>query len=404
MKILIFSAFDPIPSDNISPIRYALLAEEFLNNGHEVEYVTSRYFHLQKKFREEKDWSEKGTPQNLKLTIIPAPAYKKHIGLRRLYSHYVLAQNLRKYLKELTKEKYPKLIISAYPPIWTNYFLSTWAKQHDITFITDIQDLWPYNFKQLLPFNKFTSNALQPLKSLFHKTLHIADGVAAVSEDYLFYLQKIIGKKPKNVFHLGTPTFFPITDTETDRYKSHILYIGSSQINYPLLNAIQLIDKSDKYQIDVVGFSGNKEKFDEFCETNSLKNVNYISWPDFTKDRYKNHQYKLGLTIINTDSLVAFPNKVFAYFAYGLPIINNIAGGELQELITKNKLGITLNNINQESIENAIQYCTVNFSMADRERIQQFAKTNFNSSNIYNSYYQWCLEVLSSSKKINFNS
>ncbi len=396
MKVLIFSAFDPIPSDNISPIRYAHLAEEFLKNGHEVEYITSYFFHLKKTYRFAKEWSEEGTPHELKLTKIATPPYKKHVGLRRLYSHYILARNLKAYLRKISPADEPALIISAYPPIWANFYLAKWAKSKKIPYIVDVQDLWPFNFTQFLPVGN--SLILSPLKKRFQYIISNALAIAPVSGDYLRYIPQKYLKKPNRVFRLGIECeLFPEIKPKNGRNKNfELLYIGTGSTNKLLPKAISALSNQQGIRLHIIGLREYAYEIEKYLEEHNIKNIKITPWLNQQELKEEAVKYDAALLLVNPSSLIYFPNKAFAYFAAGLPVVSNIKGGELEEIIAENNFGITIKNNTEEDIRLAVNDLKQRKDIADRVRIQEFARKNFDSETIYREYYKWAMQVFNS--------
>jgi glycosyltransferase involved in cell wall biosynthesis len=393
VKVLIFSAFDPIPSDNISPIRYAHLAEEFLHHGHEVEYITSYFFHLKKTFRKAKDWSDIGTPKNLKLTKIATPSYRNHVGLRRLYSHFILARNLKSYLDKLKKEDEPALIICAYPPISANYYLARWTQKKKIPYILDIQDLWPFNFNQFVPLaNKII---LSPLKSKFRYIISHAAALAPVCGDYMRYIPVKYQKKPNHVFRLGIESeLFPALSKNNAGNKNfELLYIGTGSTNKLLLKAIEAIRNLNGVNLHIIGLREYSYEIEKYLEENNIKNIRITPWLNQNDLKEEAVKYDAALLLVNPNSLIYFPNKAFAYFASGLPVISNIRGGELEEIIAENNFGITIKDDTEKSIQEAVYALQADKDVSNRMRIQQFARKNFDSESIYKAYYIWAMQV-----------
>src|SRR5688500_9928352 len=128
MKFLIFSAFDPVPPDNMPGIRYFPLAERILQQGHSVTYLTFNYSNLTKQHRPY--WDTKSYKGRLSAVMLPVPAYENNRSLKRIYSHLAGAFEVRKYLHSLSKDDFPDIIIAASPPILADYFLLGWAKKH----------------------------------------------------------------------------------------------------------------------------------------------------------------------------------------------------------------------------------------------------------------------------------
>src|SRR5436190_105727 len=151
MRILIFSAFDPIPSDGILPIRYWRLAEAFIKEGDEVTYVCPRFFHLTKTYRDKTDAAHFQNMPSLKLILLEAKGYKNNLSFQRLLFHGRLAKSLKKFLEELSANRLPEIVICANPPLSVNSVLSEWCQKNKIPFITDVQDLWPAAYSQFVP-------------------------------------------------------------------------------------------------------------------------------------------------------------------------------------------------------------------------------------------------------------
>ncbi|MGZ5242544.1 MAG: glycosyltransferase [Bacteroidia bacterium] len=393
MKVLIFSAFDPIPSDNISPIRYAHLAEEFLRNGHEIEYITSYFFHLKKTIRKAKEWSDNGTPENLKLTKIPTPPYQKHVGLRRLYSHFILAMNLKSYLRTLKNEQEPSLIITAYPPIWANYYLSKWALKKKIPYILDIQDLWPFNFNQFIPFGR--DIILSPLRHRLMFIIAKSLALAPVSGDYMRYIPIKYHTKPYQVFRLGIETsLFPdVTAKAVQNKELELLYIGTGSTNKMLEKSISALKNLKGVNLHIIGLREYSYEIEKYLEENNIKNIKITPWLNQDELKKEAVKYDAALLLVNPKSLIYFPNKAFAYFAAGLPVISNIRGGELEEIIEKNSFGITIKDDSEISIQAAVEDLKWMKDITNRIRIQDFARKNFDNESIYRDYYIWAMQV-----------
>ena len=63
----------------------------------------------------------------------------------------------------------------------------------------------------------------------------------------------------------------------------------------------------------------------------------------------------VAVNAIKPESNIFFPNKVFHYFAAGLPVINSISGGELEALLKAHEIGLQYIANNAESLFQAIK-------------------------------------------------
>jgi hypothetical protein len=394
LKILIFSAFDPIPSDDAEPIRYAWLAEAFLKKGHSVTYISSDFFHISKSYRKSKTWNKNGTsPKNLDLVLLHAPSYQVNTSLKRLWSHTVLGSKFRKFLRSLFKNELPDLVISASPPLLSNYFLTRWSKKNNITHIIDLQDYWPDIFARLVPLKIL----LFPLKQVLNYSLKSATAVAAMSQDLIDFYRKDINDKPSRVFHLGirTDLFENIINQQQSKNELNLIYLGTSQDNSAINDFAACFAGIPDLSITLAG------KISEIDNATKYSNIKYLPWIPFIKLPELLHNYDIGLLIVNPELKIAFPNKVFVYFAAGLPVISNVRGGELEKFMSENDLGITIPEDTWDAYNQAVAFCKTHYDHEGRKKIREFAKSNFNVLHISEQYMNWGISLVNNRGSVN---
>ena len=95
------------------------------------------------------------------MVLVDEPGYKKNIDLNRLFSHYILARNLRK--KLLRGKKYD-LIYNVIPPNGTAKIAGKYANREKIPFVVDVEDLWPEAMKMVLDIPFLTDIIYFPLR------------------------------------------------------------------------------------------------------------------------------------------------------------------------------------------------------------------------------------------------
>jgi glycosyltransferase involved in cell wall biosynthesis len=392
LKALIFSAFDPIPSDEAEPIRYVRLVEQFMKNGHEVHYISFSFFHLLKKERQHPAWFKKSLPGNLKLQLIKSPSYKKNVSFARLYSHTIGGLRLRHYLNTIADSELPDLVIAATPPLAANFFLLRWAKKRNIPVILDIQDIWPEPFAQAFPSKGFAKTFLFPLYEMASRSIRMAAAITSMSEDLIRFHAKDIGDKAVRVFHLGIDTgrFKEVQEGETGT-KKRIVYLGSAQSNR-LYEIADIAGKLKSAELHIIGTGSRTAEYEEYCRNKGYHNIFFKSWMAFDEFASFLPGCDLGLLWPPADANIAFPNKVFAYLAAGLPVLSNLKGGELEVYLDKHNLGITAKP-DMTSLKPAIEAALSKYALADRIRIQQFARQHLDSGRIYESYFKWCMEI-----------
>ncbi len=173
MDIVIIANFcgDFSQSDNN---RFRYLAN-FLSREHDVELVTSDFFHSAKKHR---------VPVNdpaFRVTLVREPGYPRNVCLRRFYSHWVFGRNIKKYLKGRKK---PDVIYCAIPSLDVAKEAAHYARKNGVPFILDIQDLWPEAFQMVFHVPVLSDLIFAPMACKADRIYKQADHIIAVSETY----------------------------------------------------------------------------------------------------------------------------------------------------------------------------------------------------------------------------
>jgi glycosyltransferase involved in cell wall biosynthesis len=392
VKVLIFSAYDPIPSDPAEPIRYARIAEEFLKHGHEVLYITSSFFHLTKSYRKLHTWQKDSTPEKLELHYLKARPYRKNAGSARLQNHYQLGKRLKQFLQKLPANRYPQLIITASPPLTTAGIISKWAQKHKIPYIYDIQDLWPEEFLKFIAYPSLGRKLLSRSFKQAHQLVKQATAISAVSRDYLDYYKNAISNKACRVFHLGTNTE-KFEEARPAKGPYWVACLGNSQAGMYLDELAQAVQQLPETELLIAGLGNKTEQYSKHFTLCKYKRTHFSEWLSSDEMRTLLPGFAVGIILVHPRSKSAFPNRSLTYWSAGLPIVSNIEGGEMEQLIRSENLGITIKDISPESIKEAIQYC-IDTLIDEHERIQQFARQHFNRDEIYANYYRWAMQFL----------
>ncbi len=379
ISILMVSAFDPLPGEGRELIRYPILAEALVKKGVKLTYLTSSFEHFSKKPRIQ---SQGKNP--FSVHYISAPAYHKNVSLKRLWSHGIFARNLMRFLKK-EDAKYDA-IISAFPPIEANVRLSIWARQKGIPFFVDVQDLWPEAFEAKVP--AFLSGwLLRAWKARRGGVLERAKRVFAVSEDYL---KSLNAEEKGKCFPLGAhfPEKIPPA-FQADSEKIRLIFLaGSDQL--PFLPALlQAFEKlPSHYVLMLVGRSRH------FCGKKDTDRISYHHDVSEEEKQLLLLKANIGLVINELSLFSRLPNKLFSYLNYGLPIISNLRGGELEKLLEKESWGKCCAGDLSDFTEKVLG---VVGEKRHEEKTQIFdrAKALFDKKNLYNSYANEILDDIS---------
>ncbi len=285
----------------------------------------------------------------------------------------------------------PDLVIGASPPLVPNYILAKFCQKNNIPFIYDIQDLWPEEFLKFLPLKGALKFILKPYFTMAENIVKMSTAVFAVSSDYIGYYKTQISNKPSAVFYLGTDTGkFEITgqNKDTNQDFKKVILLGNSQAGKYVIATAKAIQNIEGVKLTVAGLQEKSWQYRNKIKEEKLGNVEIISWLDKDKIYSLLPGFDVGLILLDPETKSAFPNRAFTYFASGLPVVNTIAGNELEKYISDNKLGITIKFADEESIREGIKYCLDHFPLSERKRIQQFAREHFDRRDIYERYYK----------------
>ncbi len=102
--------------------------------------------------------------QDLKYNVIfiEEPGYKKNIDYRRIKSHRVFADNLKKYLVNKSYD----LVYFEIPPNNMARVAVDYAEKMGIPCIADVNDLWPEAMKMILDIPLISDILFYPLKKM----------------------------------------------------------------------------------------------------------------------------------------------------------------------------------------------------------------------------------------------
>jgi len=119
-----------------------MLAQNLRAKGHEVDWWASTFVHSKKINLYQKD-TDTLLEDGSRLRLIYAPAYQKHISIKRILHHRFLALRLA---DRLEKESAPDIIHCSYPTMEVADIVTRFGQRFHIPVILDIRDFWPDTF------------------------------------------------------------------------------------------------------------------------------------------------------------------------------------------------------------------------------------------------------------------
>lgn len=276
---------------------------------------------------------------NLNIFRIKSTPYRKSSIMRQLN---IMFFDLITAIKILFSKNIDVVILSV-PPVSILNVLAT--KIRKMKLITDVEDLWPLFLIDMGMKNKV---AIKYMEMCSNYTYNSSDGIAAVSEGMMKYVQKKINQNNKTVWlsplGVNIKEYFYKNKNEiliSDKvWKKDfkVMYVGAhGRANdlYSVLKTVgefNALNKKSNYERKVsfifIGDGDQKTNLIRFSEEMNLQNVYFEeAIPGNLVPDYLMHA---DVCLTNLKKIESFklvrPNKLFQYMALGKPIISGIWG------------------------------------------------------------------------------
>lgn len=345
--------------------RYRTMANIIVENGYDLEIVTSSFRHLTKKQRNINKLNLDSLPY--KVTLLHEPGYNKNISIFRLYSHYILGKNIEKYLK---KRKKPDVIIVSVPSLSVANVVTKYAKLNKIKVIVDIQDLWPEAFKIAINIPILSELIFFPMKLHANKIYSRADRIIAVSDTYVKRGLKCNVKDKNGLsIYIGTDPGLVLEETKgkivhKPNNEFWIGYIGALGHSYDIKLVIDAIDNillesRQKIVFKVMGDGILRSEFEAYAKVKGV-DCDFTGFLDYGKMMAILKVCDVAVNPIVGDSVSSIINKVSDYAIAGIPVINSQNSKEYRDLLKRYKCGINCNCGDSNDVAKAILYCIEN--------------------------------------------
>jgi len=421
LNIWILQTGEPIHLDNEMPrpMRGMNLANKLVELGHNVNFISSTFYHQKKIHRPNKNAVNKINSQ-LKITLIDSPGYKKNISLSRFYDHMIMAYNLKKFLDHTLET--PDAVFIGYPPIEISYVMSRWLKKKGIPFILDIKDQWPDFILDAFPYliKVFGKLILLPYYYMAKETINNANAVTSMSESFIDWSNKF-----KNINSDYKSLVLPLVPSQ-DVYLEdeiayaekwcddigidkggmiNILFIGSLSKVFDfntIINCAKRIEPiNKKIKFIVCGKGELEEPLRE--KAKHLSNLVLTGWVDRNKINAIAARSYLGIApyrnIKNFRDNI--PNKIIDYVSLGLPIISPLQG-EVEKLISDKEIGVIYTEKSDNSLMEVI------FDLISKKNLRDKLSSNaielYNSKYSYNYVYGKAVKLIEEVYVLNLNS
>ncbi len=276
------------------------------------------------------------------------PAYRKNVGFRRIYSHYVFAKRLKKYLRNISDK--PDIIYCAMPTSTAAYVAGKYCKKNNCKFVIDVIDLWPDSLFPISKLIKLAAPVLFFWKRITRKAYQMADLIYAESKQYAEVAHAANPSVPYYYAYLGVDSALLNkigNSIQNSRSKNELLIcyggnLGDSYDFDTLLDAlIFLKEKGIQYKFLFVGDGVRKTYLENRIKQTHL---NAFITGALSYDAYIEYlsQCDIGINIFNKGSKVVYSYKFNDYLLTNLFILNSL-NGETAEMVDQYHVGKNFN-------------------------------------------------------------
>ena len=290
-------------------LRFKYVRSILEERGFQVKLVFSNFDHVEKEYVSYEDSN---------VIQIQVPSYQKNISVKRLYSHTIFSNKLK---KVLTTEK-PNLIIADIPPNTIGRSVAWYKGQNkECKVIFDILDLWPESFSK----SKVLEVPFWFWKRIRTSALPKADYVTLECGYYKRFLAENLKEGGHSTLYLCKPPLKERLDFSHQEEVLSFCYLGSMNniINIPdIVRLLKDVREKRKVKLTLIGDGERRDYFIEELRNNEIE-VDYLGL--IFDEALKNDVLRrchFGINMYNDNVIVGLTMKSLDYFRVGLPIIN----------------------------------------------------------------------------------
>ncbi len=373
MRVAVVNLFDPMPGETIKEARYANFCRELAARGHDVHWYTAEFSHLHLAPRDQAAIAPALREAGFSATFVPTPRYTRTASPQRLRSHGKVAAAMERLWRTAPD---PDVIVVSVPHAAVSLAASRWAHRTGARLAVDIQDLWPETIGRFWPRGLSWLNDLifWPMIRDARTTYSRADVIFGVCRECLDQARGHQGPATRfETLRLGVDLDrFDASVTEVDDILrpdgEKWLFFGGSMGNYvdyePVLDMMAELARRGRRDIRlmVVGGGAVEDDIREGVDQRGLGNVTLTGRQPYPRFVSLAAACDLGVLAMKPEGMAVFPNRIFDYFAAGLPVVSTVVA-ELAEYIDDHDAGVTLDQPSGTQLADAVER-----TLADKPR------------------------------------
>ncbi len=386
MKVWIVNPFDNLPLEGNRPQRYWLLSRALMRRGHEVTYWTADFSHARKRKR---IFTAANPDPEMKLELVHEPAYRKNVGLKRIYAHWRLARNWQAAVENAAP---PDLVIVSSPPLLLAAAAREYCRRMSVKMIVDVQDAWPETFYRVLP-----AWLLAPLKRLARRNYLAADGISAVSRRYVELVRAYGATCPTYRCYHGIERPAPVCPVPAKEGAAfRLVYLGNMSLSYDLATVIDAVKNLPEVELDLAGTGPDEPALRE--QAQGCARIHFHGYLGEAEMFALSARSDAGIIAMFPASEVGIPGKLADYLAAGLPVINSLKG-ETAELLGRSGAGEDYEAGRLKSLEKVLgRWAALRRQAPDewqaRRRAARILAAAFDAPRLYDGYSDFVEQIM----------
>jgi len=366
MDVAVVNIFDPLPGETLREGRYGTFCRALVARGHTVTWYSSDFCHARKARRNADAIVQTAKRRGYAVALAPGLPYRKNASPQRLLSHRRTARHLA---KQWSSARPPDVILVSLPPPVIGCEAARWARQSGAALAVDVQDLWPETIGRFWPRGLRWLNPIvfAGMVRGVRVTYQHAAVLIGAAKGYTDHARTVAPDTPAVTLHLGVDlAAFDATVRAIETFGlskppgEKWLFLGGTMSAYvdlaATLDMMAALDRRHRRDIRlvVVGSGPAAAGLHAAVRQRALDRVTMMGQQSYEVFASVAVASEVGILPIKPASLVFFPNRVFDYFAAGLPIVSTIRG-ELADTLATHNAGLTCPAANGAALADAVE-------------------------------------------------
>ena len=317
-------------------IRLRYVRDVFAEKGYQVTVYLSDFDHFHKeKYKKKREDCEY-------IDVLP---YSRNFSYARIHSHMKFAESCLK----IQKEKPADLVYVMVPPnSMSRQFGLHHKKNPDYQLIFDLCDMWP---------ESFPSKGIKPILAIpfsvwawmRNSSMKYADLIMSECDLFSDLIRKYVPAEKLKTFWLCRKQIVKeVKDVESDILT--FAYIGS--INHvvdvdSIVSVLAELKKQTKLKFHIIGDGESRERMISLLDENQIDYEYHGLVFDEEEKRKIFAKCHYGFNMMRDTACIGLTMKSLDYFAYDLPIINNVPA-DTARMVDENHLGFNINDIHND--------------------------------------------------------